>query len=48
MSKRTGDPVLIDDGKKPNLESDSDATDLENEAVDSDDCVILPPKEASM
>lgn len=48
MSKRAGEPVAIDDGKKQNVCSDNDAIEPNNEGVDSDDCVILPPKEPSM
>lgn len=48
MSKRAGEPVAIDDEKKRNLNSSHDATEPNSDAVDSDDCVILPPKEPSM
>lgn len=50
MSKRAaGESVTIDDGKKPNLGSvDVDAIDASNSnALDNDDCIILPPTEAS-
>lgn len=48
MSKRAGESATADDEKRPNLNLSNDAIELDSEAIDSDDCVILPSQEASM